>query len=91
MPKTKLDIISHLHSVESRLDALLSQRKALTSNFFKGGSIQFTINSTDAHQRGHKKAIPFDRDLMLAYLTTEIDKLNKESDELLVELSQFKR
>lgn len=91
MPQTKLEIVSKMHSLEKRLDALHAQRRAMTSHHFKGGTVKFTLVTSDAHNNGHEKPMPFDTDLMVAYLTTEIDKLNKESDDLLVELSQIKR
>lgn len=91
MSKTKLEIVSQMHAVEGRLDLLQEQRKAVSSAYLKGGTIRFKLNTTDFQSKGHEKAIPFDPELMTAYLTAEIDKLNTESDALLVELSELKR
>ena len=91
MPKTRLEISSAMHSIEKRLDLLHQQRKAISSHYFKEGFIQFEIESDDFRDKGHDTPIQFDKDLMIAYLTSEIDKLNKQSDDLLVELSQIKR
>lgn len=91
MSKTKLEIVAAMHRIEKRLDLLHIQRKAIKSYYFKSGTIQFDITSDDFHDKGHDMPIAFDKDLMVAYLTAEIDKLNNESDELLVEMSQLKR
>lgn len=86
----KLEIANELQECEKRKEQFQKQLNALKSHYLKSGVIFFELKTDDFQHKGVEEFIEFDTELMMEYITKEIEKLQMKSNQLVEKLAAVK-